>query len=58
MLIDLSNKGYLATDGVVLAKAFKSALNELVVDRRHPEALVIAKHIIALPRRVNAIRGG
>jgi len=50
MLIDVSGKGYLATDGVVLAKALKGALNESVVDRRHPEALVVAKHIIAFAK--------
>jgi hypothetical protein len=30
--------------------AFEGALKKLVVDRRHPEALVVAKHLISIAK--------
>jgi hypothetical protein len=30
--------------------AFEGALKKLVVDRRHPEALVVAKHLVSIAK--------
>src|SRR5262249_3123199 len=49
MPIDDSRKGYLATD-VILVDAFDGALKKLAVDRRDPEALVVAKHLISIAK--------
>jgi hypothetical protein len=46
MPIDYSGNGHLATDTSILVDAFEGALKKLAVDRRDPEALVVAKHII------------
>jgi hypothetical protein len=41
---------YLATDTDILVDAFDGALKKLVVDRRDPEALVVAKHLISIAK--------
>jgi hypothetical protein len=50
MPVDFSGNGYLATDAAVVVDAFERALEKLVVDRRDPEALVVAKHIITFAK--------
>jgi hypothetical protein len=50
MTIDFSGNGYLATDAAVVVDAFETALEKLAVDRRNPEALVVAKHIITFAK--------
>jgi hypothetical protein len=40
----------LATDADILVDAFGGALKKLVVDRRDPEALVVAKHLIFIAK--------
>jgi hypothetical protein len=50
MPIDNSGKGGVATDVVVLVEAFDGALKKLQVNRTHPEALVVAKHLISIAK--------
>jgi hypothetical protein len=50
MPVDFSGNGYLATDAAVVVDAFETALEKLAVDRRNPEALVVAKHIITFAK--------
>jgi hypothetical protein len=50
MPIDNSGEGCLATDVVVLVDAFDGALKKLQVNRTHPEALVVAKHLISIAK--------
>ena len=50
MPVDFSGNGYLAIDAAVVVDAFETALEKLAVDRRNPEALVIAKHIITFAK--------
>jgi hypothetical protein len=40
----------LRTDANILVDAFGGALKKLVVDRRDPEALVVAKHLISIAK--------
>jgi hypothetical protein len=47
MRVDFSGNAYLATDAAVVVDAFETSLEKLAVDRRNPEALVVAKHIIS-----------
>lgn len=50
MPVDFSGNGYLATDAAAVIDAFETALEKLAVDRRDPEALVVAKHIITFAK--------
>lgn len=50
MPINYSIDDYLATDGNILVDAFDGALKKLVVDRRDPEALVVARHLISIAK--------
>jgi hypothetical protein len=50
MPIDYSGNGHLATDTSILVDAFEGALKKLMVARTHPEALVVAKHVIAFAK--------
>jgi hypothetical protein len=48
--MNYSIKDYPATDTGMLVDAFDGALKKLVVDRRDPEALVVAKHLISIAK--------
>ena len=50
MPVDFSGNGYLATDAAAVIDAFETALEKWAVDRRDPEALVVAKHIITFAK--------
>jgi hypothetical protein len=50
MPVNYNINDYLATDTDILVDAFDGALKKLVVDRRHPEALVVAKHLISIAK--------
>jgi hypothetical protein len=50
MPINYSTHDYLATHADILVDAFDGALKKLVVDRRDPEALVVAKHLISIAK--------
>jgi hypothetical protein len=50
MPINYSVNDYLATEADILVDAFDGALKKLAVDRREPEALVIAKHLISIAK--------
>jgi hypothetical protein len=50
MPINCSINDYLAVDAAILVDAFSGALKKLVVDRRDPEALVVAKHLISIAK--------
>jgi hypothetical protein len=48
--MNYSIKDYPARDTDILVDAFDGALKKLVVDRRDPEALVVAKHLISIAK--------
>jgi hypothetical protein len=50
MPINYSVNDSLGTDANILVDAFGGALKKLVVDRRDPEALVVAKHLISIAK--------
>jgi hypothetical protein len=50
MPINYSVNDYLATEADILVDAFDGALKKLAVDRRDPEALVVAKHLISIAK--------
>jgi hypothetical protein len=50
MPMNYSIEDYLATDTEILVDAFDGALKKLAVDRRDPEALVVAKHLISIAK--------
>jgi hypothetical protein len=50
MPINYSVNDYVATNADILVDAFDGALKKLVVDRRDPEALVVAKYLISVAK--------
>ena len=50
MPINYSVNDYLATEVDILVDAFDGALKKLAVDRRDPEALAVAKHLISIAK--------
>jgi NADPH-dependent ferric siderophore reductase len=50
MAMNYSIEDCLATGADILVDAFDGALKKLVVDRRDPEALVVAKHLISIAK--------
>src|SRR5262249_36743972 len=50
MPINYNVNDYLATEADILVDAFDGPLKKLVVDRRDPEALVVAKRLISIAK--------
>lgn len=50
MPINYNISDHLATNADILVDAFGGALKKLLVDRRDPEALVVAKHLISIAK--------